>query len=120
MPEALDLAHLGEDLALRERVVLVAADVDERPVTGTAVNERDRPSLDLEPADLADLEVAGRGKGGLAPAQLPLVTRSRRAATAAARWVRTPGAAMRAQRSSKKPRRMSRSATAGGTPRDSR
>ena len=40
----------------------MAANVDERPVTGIAVNERDRPSLDLEPADLTDLEVAGRAK----------------------------------------------------------
>jgi hypothetical protein len=62
VPEALDLAHVGEDLALRERVVLVAANVDERPVPGIAVNESYRPSLDLEPADLTDLEVAGRAK----------------------------------------------------------
>jgi hypothetical protein len=62
MAEALDLAQLRERLTLRERVVLMAANVDERPVAGIAVNERDRPSLDLEPADLTDLEVAGRAK----------------------------------------------------------
>jgi hypothetical protein len=62
VPEALDLAHVGEDLALRERVVLMAADVDERPETGIAMNERDRSSLDLEPTNLTHLEVAGRAQ----------------------------------------------------------
>ena len=62
MPEALDLALVREDLPLRERVVLVAANVDERPEAGRAMNQRDRSSFDLEPTDMSDLEIAGRAQ----------------------------------------------------------
>jgi len=70
MPEALDLAHIGEDLALRERVVLMAADVDKRPEPGLAMNERDCSSLDLEPANLSHRQIAGRAQShphGISP-----------------------------------------------------
>ena len=113
--EALDLAHVGEHLAFRERVILVAADVDERPEPGLAMDERDSLPLDLEPADLTQGEIAGRAKS-TRTGSVPTVTPSKRAATAAAMRADARGG-MRAHRSSKKPNRMSRSATAGGTPR---
>ena len=70
MTQALDLAHVGEDLALRERVILVATDVGERPEPGLAMDERDSFSFDLEPADLSHREIAGRTKSdphGISP-----------------------------------------------------
>jgi hypothetical protein len=62
VPEALDLAHVGEDLALREWVVLMAADVEECPEPGLAMNERDRSCVGLEAANLSELEVTGRAE----------------------------------------------------------
>ena len=62
MPKALDLAGVGEDLALQERVILMAAHVEERPEPGAATNERDRSSFDLETANLSHLELVGRAQ----------------------------------------------------------
>jgi hypothetical protein len=60
--QALDLAEVRDDLALREGKVLVAAHVDEGVKAGDAMDQRDGGAFELEATDLTERELGRRAE----------------------------------------------------------